>query len=677
MISTRFVEELIAEPFLDTFIPKHQLGPEYIIPTNENRTWRADGAVNISVPPDLEHKYEPESVISLFRKAVENSPKRPALVVKRNGGLHEWSYAEYWHDVKDVAKGFIKLGSTPFHAVGILGSNSPEWLISYLAAIFCGAFPAGIYITNSPAACFHVLENSSANIVIVDNDSQLDKILSVRDKLPHLKAIIQYDGSSEHPDVVSWQDLLLIGQSLSDGVLEKRMKGIAINQCCSLIYTSGTTGNPKGAMISHDSVIVTSKILRYELTHLTSYQKTVSYLPLSHVAALIVDLYLSIMSESTVYFAHPDALKGKLIEDLIQAQPTYFMGVPRVYEKMKERLEAVEDSLPTMKKKLVKWARKQALKYNQQVPQSTTKPILYSTAKALVLNKVKAAMGITNVRIFASGAAPLSVDVFNFFLSYDIIILESYGLSECSGAHAMTMPKHYHRAGSVGNIHTVKDLKFKIINPNNNGSGEIAMNGRNIFMGYLGLEEMTREAVEEDKWLHSGDIGLIDKDGFLFVTGRIKELIITSGGENIPPVLIEDQIKKLLPVLSNCMLIGDKRKYLTILLTLKTEINLSTMEPTDELNPISIKWCQSVGSSAKRVSEIVQSADANVMNGIQQGINKYNEEFAISRAQKIQKWSILPQDFCIHNGTLGPTSKLKRPFVVTKYSRIIESMYSS
>uniref|UniRef100_T1J7B1 long-chain-fatty-acid--CoA ligase n=1 Tax=Strigamia maritima TaxID=126957 RepID=T1J7B1_STRMM len=676
MVSKKFVFDLIAAPFIETFTPKHQLGPDYIIPRNENRTWQAGGAVHINLPENLDPKYIPESVISIFRKAVENSPNRPALLVKKNSVLRVWSYAQYWQNVTNVAKGFIKLGVIPFHSVGILASNSPEWLISYLAAIFCGGLPAGIYTTNSPMACLHVLENSSANLVLVDSKVQLDKILSIRDKLPHLKMIILLEGNSDHPDVISWQDLLSIGQTLPDEILEKRIKGLAINQCCGLIYTSGTTGNPKGVMVSHDSIITMSKTLVYDVI-CRKYGKTISYLPLSHVAALAADLYVAILTESAVYFAHPDALKGKLVEDLIQAQPTYFTAVPRVYDKIKEKLQAAEVSLSPMKKKIIKWARKQIFKYNRQIPRPTSKPIFYASAKALISRKVKTAMGINDVEVFISGGAPISVEVIQFFLSYDIIIVEVYGLSECSGIHIMTMPKHNHVMGSVGNINTIKEFKFKILNPTKEGVGEILLNGRNIFMGYLGLEEMTKEALEEDNWLHTGDIGYIDTDGFLFITGRIKELIITSGGENIPPVLIEEQIKKILPVLSNCMLIGDKRNYLTILLTLKTEINISTMEPIDELNPIAIEWCQSVGSSAKRVSEILQSANANVMDGIQQGINKYNEEFAISRAQKIQKWTILPQDFSINNGTLGPTAKLKRQFVVNKYSCIIESMYAS
>uniref|UniRef100_T1J7B3 long-chain-fatty-acid--CoA ligase n=1 Tax=Strigamia maritima TaxID=126957 RepID=T1J7B3_STRMM len=676
MASKKFVVDLIAATFIETYSQKHQLGPDYIIPTNENRTWQADGAVHINLPENLDEKYKPESVISIFRTAVKNSPNRPALLIKRNDILCEWSYEQYWYIVTNVAKGFIKLGVIPFHAVGILASNSPEWLISYLATIFCGGIPAGIYTTNSPMACLHVLENSSANLVLVDSKVQLDKILSIRDKLPHLKMIILLEGNSDHLDVISWQDLLLIGQTLPDEILEKRMKGLAINQCCSLIYTSGTTGNPKGVMISHDSIITMSKTLIHEVYNL-KYGKTISYLPLSHIAALGVDLYLAILSESTVYFAHPDALKGKLLDDLILAQPTLFMAVPRVYEKIKEKLQAAEESLSSIKKKIIKWARKQIFKYNRQIPRPTSKPIFYSTAKALISRKVKTAMGINDVEVFGTGGAPISAEVIEFFLSYDITISELYGLSESSGSHTITMPKLNHVMGSVGNINTIKECKFKILNPNKEGIGEILLHGRNIFMGYLGLEEMTNEALGEDNWLRTGDIGCIDKDGFIFITGRVKELIITSGGENIPPALIEEQIKKILPVLSNCMLIGDKRNYLTILLTLKTEINLSTMEPTDELNPIAIEWCQSVGSSAKRVSEILQSANANVMDGIQQGIKKYNEEFAISRAQKIRKWTILPQDFSVYNGTLGPTAKLKRQFVFNKYSSIIESMYAS
>uniref|UniRef100_T1J839 long-chain-fatty-acid--CoA ligase n=1 Tax=Strigamia maritima TaxID=126957 RepID=T1J839_STRMM len=669
MASRKFVEDLISASFVDLHVPKHQLGPDYIIPTTDNRTWIPDGAVQIEVPENCDSRYEPESMISLFRRAVENSPNKtadritsppdcspcfPFLIESYSNGNH--------------------LGLIPYHGVAILSSNSPEWLISYLAAMFCGGFPAGIYTTNSPDACYHVLNDSSANIILVENEFQLEKIQAFQNQLPNLKAIVQINGQSNRTNVISWQELLLIGQSLSDEILNKRIKGLAINQCCNLVYTSGTTGNPKGVMLSHDNLISMIKTMCYEFWHTPKFGITVSYLPLSHVAALIVDVLLAILTESTVYFANPNALKGDVIEDLIEAKPTYFLGVPRVYEKLKVKLEVMEEALSLREKSLVTSARKQALMYNQEKFQNS-EPILYSAAKAAILTGMKKEIGFDKTKLFVCAGAPLSNEVNNFLASYDISLTQAYGLSETTGPHISIGQNK--RLGSVGNVKELKYFETKILDPDSDGEGEILLRGRDIFMGYLKLEEMTKETLDEDKWLHTGDIGEIDKDGFLFITGRIKELIITSGGENIPPIVIESTVKKLLPVLSNCMLVGDRRKYLTMLLTLNTEVNPGTMEPNDELNVTAIKWCKSVGSSAKRVSEILQTKDPKVLAAIQNGIDKYNENFAFSRPQKIQKWTILSQDFCIHNGTLGPTSKLKRPVVINKYADVIEAMYSS
>uniref|UniRef100_T1J838 long-chain-fatty-acid--CoA ligase n=1 Tax=Strigamia maritima TaxID=126957 RepID=T1J838_STRMM len=645
MANRKFVEDLIGASFVDPHIPKHQYGPDYIIPTTENMTWIPDGAVQIKILKNEHPIYKPESIISFFRKAVKNSPSRTAITTQKNDELIKWSYLQYLNDVETIAKGFIKLGVMPYHGVSILGNNSPEWIISYLAAIFCGGISTGIYPTNSPDACYHVINDSSSNIILVENEMQLEKIQSIQNRLPNLKAIVQFNGQPNYDNVISWQELLQIGKSLPDEVLDKRIKGLAVNQCCNLVYTSGTTGNPKGVMLSHDNLINMTKTMCYELWKTPKFGAIVSYLPLSHIAGVAIDVIVNILTESTVHFAGPNALKGDLVNDLIKYKPTFFFGVPRVYEKLKLNLEIVEASLSPTKKSLLASARNQA-------SSNLDKHEINST----ILNEMKAAIGFERSQIFICGGAPTSTEVINFFRSYGITLTDGFGLSESSGAHISNIPQCYH-VGSVGNVNDLKYYETKILDPDIDGSGEIMLRGRDVFMGYLKLEKMTKETIEKDKWLHSGDIGKIDKDGFLFITGQ---LIITAGGENISPILIENFVKKLLPVVSNCMLIGDKRKYLTMLLTLKTEVNPESMEPIDDLNVIAIQWCESVGSSAKKVSEILQTKDPNVMAGIQKGIDEYNKKFTISRAQKIQKWTILSQNFCFHNGTLGPTSKLKR-----------------
>ena len=248
-------------------------------------------------------------------------------------------------------------------------------------------------------------------------------------------------------------------------------------------------------------------------------------------------------------------------------------------------------------------------------------------------------------------------------------------MSENTGPHTINRPDAgYWRSGSVGR--PVEGMEVKIGSPDENGEGEILMRGRDVFMGYLGMEDKTVETIDDDRWLHSGDIGKLDKDGFLYVTGRIKELIITAGGENIPPVPIENAIKASVPFLSNVMVVGDKRKYLTCLVTLKCVVNLDTGEPTDELLTEAKQALAELGCNFTTVSEVRAAGDEKVHKAIMDGLKRYNETQAISNAQKVQKYYLLESDFSVPGGELGPTLKLKRFAVVKKFAEQIESMYS-
>uniref|UniRef100_T1JBV8 long-chain-fatty-acid--CoA ligase n=1 Tax=Strigamia maritima TaxID=126957 RepID=T1JBV8_STRMM len=673
--------DLISAEFVDSYNPPHQNGPDYIISTEEIRSWIADGAVKIYEEPST----PPISVVTLFNKAVEDFPDRIALVGKKDGHEVKWTYAQYATDVRKAAKGFIKLGLSPFHGVSVLGFNSPEWLIAHLGAIFAGGFAAGIYTTNTPAACHHVLNDCDANIVVVENEKQLDKILQIKADLPHLKAIIQYTGTPSHPDVLSWNDLLLIGESISDDILEKRIKSLAINQCCFLIYTSGTTGNPKGVMISHDNIYTFVNVVKkYFVEQLGTNQRVISYLPLSHLAALATDLYAAVFIGGTVHFATPDVLKGKMLEMLQQVQPTMFLAVPRIVEKIVENVQRSETTMNWLSAKLIKWAKNQSLHYHlEHKHESASKPFMYTIAKRMVLDKIKTTLGLQHIENFSCVGAPLSSEIKKYFVSLDFMVSDGYGLSESTAAVIMST-KNDIVLNTVGNVNLIEEYKIKILNPDENGNGEaifeisipILIRGRNVFMGYLKLEEQTKETIDDERWLHSGDLGMIDNDGYLYITGRIKELLITAGGENISPNNIEDAIKQNLPTVSQCILIGDRKKFLTMLLTLKTEVEVETLMPTDKLTRDTIQWCKSLGSDAKTVSEILDTKDANVMNAIQAGISKYNEIGAMSNAQKIQKWTLLPQDFSIENGEIGPTGKMRRPNIIQKYEETIENMYS-
>ncbi|XP_058801274.1 very long-chain-fatty-acid--CoA ligase bubblegum-like isoform X2 [Phymastichus coffea] len=650
-------------------------GPDQILSTDVDTTCDADGRVRIKLDYQADGRYKLISVPGLLARTASKYPNQPALISRpgADGKRTTITYKQYENQVRTVAKAFLHLGLERHHSVCILGFNAPEWFISDLAAIYAGGFAAGIYTTNSPEACQYCAESSRANIVVVEDDKQLQKILAIKKNLPKLKAIIQYDGIPNTKDVLSWNELLEIGRHQSDDKLESVLKTIAINECCTLVYTSGTVGNPKAVMLSHDNLLTDAQaILAAGDLKNEAQEIVVSFLPLSHVAAQVVDIFTCMLMAATVYFADKNALKGSLLDTLVAARPTAFLGVPRVWEKIYEKMQLVARNNGFIKSWIATWAKAQGLHYNMNRMNGVEyKSWSYLIAKWLIFNKVKTALGLDRCHVFGTAAAPLSTDVKKYFMSLDIVIIDAYGMSECAGAHSLTTNNKF-RLGSVGK--TFPGFSTMLDNMDKDGEGEICMGGRHVFMGYLNDSEKTKEAKDENNWLHSGDLGKKDADGFLYVTGRIKELVITAGGENVPPVHIEQLIKKECPALSNAMLIGDRRKYLTILVTLKTEMNAESGEPLDALSAETHKWAKSIGSKAESVKDVINTHDPLIHKEIAEAINRANEK-AISNAQRVQKFRILPHDFSLPTGELGPTLKLKRNVVAKKYAHLIEDMY--
>ncbi|NWX38237.1 ACBG2 ligase, partial [Notiomystis cincta] len=572
----------------------------------------------------------------------------------------------------------LQLGLERFHGVGILGFNSAEWFIADIGAILAGGFAVGIYTTNSPEACHYVADNCSANVIVVENHKQLQKILEIEDRLPHLKGIVQYgeEIKEKRPKLYSWREFMELGRDVPDSRLQEIIASQKPNQCCTLIYTSGTTGQPKGVMLSHDNLTWTAAaagrfIMLSDAREMQ--EEVVSYLPLSHIAAQMSDIWSAMTFGVQVYFAQPDALKGSLVETLQEVRPTAFLGVPRVWEKIEEKMKSVGMKASALRRKVASWAKGVGLQTNLKMMNGCSEvPVNFRLARQLVYRKVRKAIGLDRCTKCYTGAAPITRDTLEFFLSLNIPVLELYGMSESSGPHTLSLP-HAFKLGSCGKeltgCHTL------IHKPDKDGIGEICFSGRHVFMGYLNMEDKTKEAIDEDGWLHSGDLGKHDKDGFLFITGRIKELIITAGGENIPPVPIEDAVKNAVPIISNAMLVGDKAKFLAMLLTLKCEVDAETGEPRDELSEEALEFCQKLGSNATTVSEIIISRDNAVYSAIQKGISAVNDR-AVSNAQKIQKWVLLEKDFSLFGGELGPTMKLKRPVVAEKYQDLIAQFYT-
>lgn len=281
----------------------------------------------------------------------------------------------------------------------------------------------------------------------------------------------------------------------------------------------------------------------------------------------MVDIFITITYAATVYFADKDALKGSLVKTLQEANPTRFLGVPRVYEKIHEKMTAIGSQITGLKKMIATWAKNVTLQHwLEHIEGKDTQSLQYKIARNFILSKAKTALGLSRCKTLASAAAPMSVEVKQYFMSLDLPIVEAFGMSESGGAHCVSSPESF-------NLETIgkqlPGVETKIINKDENGHGEICMRGRHVFMGYINEEEKTIETLDDEGWLHSGDIGYVDTNGFFYITGRIKELIITAGGENIPPVHVEHLVKKELPGISNAFLVGDKKKYLTMLVTIK------------------------------------------------------------------------------------------------------------
>jgi len=645
----------------------------------------------------------PETVGALVDRLEDNASE--ALAWEDGGNWRSFTWAEYVAQVRAAARAMIALGLAPTQGVGIVGFNSKEWLIADLGAVLAGGFASGIYSTNGPDAVQYVLEHSRAALVVVEGKGQLDKVRSVAGALPGLKAAVVWgdagsDLSALGPSapVLAW-DAFLASAPADGGPLAARVAAQESGHCCTLIYTSGTTGRPKAVMISHDNVtwVVASfaEFVRFGKAP-GGRERLVSYLPLSHIAAQAIDIYAGlvtvgrsvgcgpVVNAATLFFARPDALKGTLKATLQHVRPTVFFGVPRVWEKFAEALQAVGASTTGVKKKLSTWAKKVALaKYREGRADAAAGAYagllggaLTAAERALamvILKKVHAAIGLDRAHFLFTGAAPIASSTLEYFGSLGLVVNEAFGMSEVAGPAAVTLNEYY-APGYCGPAVPGVEIKLDhVAGRDKPGEGEVCFRGRSVMLGYLRDDGKTREAVDADGWNHSGDTGALVPFGagaapMLKITGRIKELLITAGGENVPPVPIEDALKSLLPGVSTAVVVGDKLKFLSVLFTLKQQQNDATGSFDDVL----------VGA-AKDVNPAVTSAkdaenDAVWRKACQTAIDAYNDT-AVSSAQKVQKFAILPLDFSQNTGELTPTLKLKRAAVVEKYGFQLKKIY--
>ena len=619
------------------------------------------------------------TMIEIFRNRVKKDGGLPALQMTRNGKTFTWTFQQYFNDCCYFAAAMIELGVHERSCLNVLGFNSAEWVIGYIGAMFANMISAGVYYTNGPDACVYIANHSEAQVVLVENLKQYHKYQEAKEKAKTVRLYILYGEpvpeSLQGGNVLSWTEVIEIGRLTYEKhkeVIEVRMDKQTPATVCSYVYTSGTTSMPKGCMTTHNAL---TAYPIFQLGHYFNYHKVgteldrvVSFLALSHVAAFCSDVTTNLVCPTTLYFAQPDALQGSLLKTLQEVRPTFFLAVPRVFEKIQEKLLSALSKKGAITQKLAQWAfsiGKEATE-NQLSSQST--PFGFSLAKALVLNKIKAEIGFDKIQMCAVGGAPLKKETFDFFAGIDLKMMALYGLSETGGSLTYCLPQLV-RAGSIGM--PVYGMTVKIINPSENGEGEICVRGKSVFSGYLKDAEKSKEVFDMEGFYHTGDLGYVDKDGYLFVTGRMKELLKTSGGEYIAPLLIETKFLSICQLCSQMVVVGESRNYLTALITIKSKPNKDGA-PTAELTRDIIEFLSNICSSASNVTEASKCPKVHCY--IAACIEKLNKH-AISHAQQVRKWIILPREFSIYEEEITPTMKLRRNHIYSKYADVIEGMY--
>ena len=566
----------------------------------------------------------------------------PAYFVRGASGWEATSWKTYADEVRQVGAALMALGVEAGQPVCILGANRPEWVIFDVGAMAAGAIPAGIYTTSSPSECAYILNHCEAPVVLVENEAQWQKIAAVRDELPHLRhVVLMRGGAIDDPMVIGWDDFMSRGAAAN---LDERLAALRPDTVSTLIYTSGTTGRPKGVMLTQDNLSWTAS-QALDLVGASEKERVLSYLPLSHIAEQMFTIHIAAVVGYPVYYAQSI---DKLLENLLEVKPTMFFGVPRVWEKfhagVTEKLSGSHGAKAKLAERATAVGRRVITRADQGQRAAIPDAMQFTVFNKLVYSKVQEGLGLGECRVAVSGAAPISTEVLDFFAGFGLPIYEVYGQSEDTGPTTFNVPGKA-KFGTVGPPFPGVEVKIA-------DDGEIIVRGRNVFAGYFKDREATDETLH-DGWLHTGDLGEFDSDGFLTITGRKKDIIITAGGKNVAPKLLEGGIRNH-PLVAEVVVIGDRRKFLTALVGLDAEAVGRYMKE------------QGLSGPPDKCEEIRAE--------IQQAVDAVNTEMA--RVEQIKKFTILPRELSIAEGELTPTLKVKRNVVTAHFEAEIESMYS-
>jgi len=591
----------------------------------------------------------PEYLISNVEKyANENA-------ISWKDGSGNWismTWSEFYDTTMGVAKSLIAMGFEAGDKLSIYSYNRMEWYAAYAAANMCNGAAVGVYHTCSPEEVEWVVGNSDSKVVFVGTNPMdggdsskmcTHRLQATMGSLEKVEAVVSMTGMDaiDHPNAMSWSDFMAGGAETPDSAVMDRIAGIKPSDTAALIYTSGTTGNPKGVVLTHDNFDFEIAEV-HKITRFNQGDGYVSWLPCAHVFGQLADNLIWIR----------DAMHMRVVDNPLhsidyckEVQPHLFIGVPRIYEKVYSNLMAALGS----KLGLLKI------------------PVL----GGFISKKAKAKIGFSNVTYAITGAAPINPDILELFHALGIPLYEGYGMTETTAGATLNYGGN-NRIGSVGK--PLEGSGLRIADPNEKGDGEIQFNGRHVMAGYYRNPEATAETMTEDGWLKSGDLGRIDSDGYVYVTGRIKEIYVSSAGKNIAPLVIEETMKSV-PVVSQCMLIGDNRKFCSALFTLDVGAILRDVHGLDGATEVPKDPDEQLAKLAELGHDLSEytAVGSDTYRQLEEAVSKLNQKF--SNPEQVKKFTVLPRDLNVDQGELTPTLKIRRKQIRENWAAEIDAMY--
>ncbi len=605
----------------------------------------------------LQREWDGRTFCDVLASAAAQFGDLPAFSDREDGGAWETiTWAETAELALQLGAAFIELGLQPGDKVALMLPNRVEHVLADFGVLHAGGVPVTFYATLAPEQIAFMAGNCDAKIAVIDGASELERWREVLPQLPSLRKVVVRDAAVCPAAVpfMTWQDLSALGAQrlVKDrGPVTRRVAAISPDDPVTLLYTSGTTGNPKGVIITHANALYEVSTARAG-GNAPMHVRWVSYLPLAHIAERMFTLYLAMSNANHTYFCHDAATQ--LVATLGEVRPTAFFGVPRIFEKIMAGIQALlageEDET---RKAAVAAAMETGLEYvrSSQFGETTSPELAerFAAAEEQVLKPIRSLLGLGETEIVVSGAAPLPPEVGAFFGGLGVRILDVYGMSETTGAFTTNTPAAF-RLGTVGR--TVPGMEVAIAD-----DGEILARGPLNTPGYLNLPEQTADLIDADGWVHTGDIGSVDEDGFVRVVDRKKELIITAGGENVSPAAVENLLVAH-PLIGQALAYGDKQPYLVAILTLD--------------GGVAPAWAKARGIGADSLAEL--AANPVVLDEIAKAVADANARLA--RVQQVKYWELLPVEWTPEGEELTPTFKLKRRVVHAKYADVIDGLYA-